>query len=92
MDVRIRLPELMKAADVPTAYALSMRSGERISMSTAHRLVAAQGAVRYLDANLLDVLCEVFEVGPEDLLTQDPPPGTGAPAKRATRPARKRAA
>lgn len=74
MDVRIRLPELMGKAGIPTAYALSMRSGERISMSTAHRLVRAGGAVRYLDVDLLDVLCEVFAVGPEKLLTQEPPP------------------
>ncbi len=74
MDVRIRLPELMRDAHVPTAYALSILSGERISMSTAHRLVKAQGVVRYLDADLLDVLCEVFNVGPEKLLTQAEPP------------------
>ena len=85
MDVRIRLPELMQKAEIPTAYALSIRSGERISMSTAHRLVRAKGAVRYLDADLLDVLCDVFGVGPEALLTQDPPPSaSGAQRRRAT--------
>ena len=87
MDVRIRLPELMKAAGVPTAYALSMRSGERIPMTTAHRLVAAEGAVRYLDANLLDVLCAVFGVPDGALRTREPPPSAGAPGPK---PARKR--
>ena len=83
MDVRIRLPELMAQAEIPTAYALSLKSGERISMSTAHRLVRAKGVVRYFDADLLDVLCDVFGVGPDALLTQDDPPAD-PPSKRAT--------
>jgi DNA-binding Xre family transcriptional regulator len=84
MDVRIRLPELMRDGDVPTAYALSRKSEGRISMSTAHRLVGARGAVRYIDAELLDALCDVFDVGPEALLTQDDPPEESLPltAKR----------
>ena len=42
-------------------------------------------------ADLLDVLCDVFGVGPEDLLTQDPPPRGTGPLKKAAPAARKRA-
>ena len=70
MDVRIRLPELMKAAAIDNAHALSKASGGRISMTTAYRLVAAGGKVRYLDSNLLDVLCDVFGVSDLNVLLE----------------------
>jgi DNA-binding Xre family transcriptional regulator len=71
MDMRIRLPELMKGAGIETAYALSKASEGRISMSTAHRLVRSSGAVRYFDADLLEALCDLFRVGPGELLERD---------------------
>lgn len=74
MEMRIRLPELMERAKIPTAYALAKASKDRISMSTAHRLVKAGGAVRYLDSEVLDVLCDVFEVTDlNDLLEREAP-------------------
>lgn len=71
MDViRIRLPELLNK-DIPTAYAIAKASKDRISMSAAHRLVAKRGAVQRYDADLLEALCEMFDIGPGELLELD---------------------
>ena len=72
MDViRVRLPELLNE-EIPTAYAIAKASRNRISLSAAHRLVARRGAVQRYDANLLEALCEMFHVGPSELLELDP--------------------
>lgn len=70
MDVRLRLPELMKQRDL-TAYAVSRRSGGRISMSTAYRLARLKGRVHNFNADMLEALCDVFGVEPGDLLERD---------------------
>jgi DNA-binding Xre family transcriptional regulator len=68
MDViRIRLPELLNA-EIPTAYAIARASKDRISMSAAHRLVAKRGIIQRFDADLLEALCEMFNVDPGELL------------------------
>lgn len=72
MDViRIRLPELL-SEEVPTAYAIAMASKDRISLSAAHRLVAKRGIIQRYDADLLEALCEIFNVGPGELLELEP--------------------
>jgi DNA-binding Xre family transcriptional regulator len=71
MDViRIRLPELLNK-EIPTAYAIAKASRDRISQSAAHRLVAKRGAVQRYDADLLEALCEMFKIGPGELLELD---------------------
>ncbi len=68
MDViRIRLPELLND-EIPTAYAIAKASRDRISLSAAHRLVAKRGLVQRFDADLLEALCEMFGIGPGELL------------------------
>lgn len=67
MGLRLRLPELL-AEHAVTAYTLAQRSKGRISPSTLYRLVRSRGRVRYLDADLLDALCEVLDLSPGDLL------------------------
>ena len=67
MGLRLRLPELLTEHGV-TAYTLARRSKGRISPSTLYRLVRSRGRVRYLDADLLDALCEVLDLSPGDLL------------------------
>lgn len=67
MSVRIRLPELLEEHDL-TAYAIAQRSGGRISASTLYRLTRSKGRVRYIDAELLDALCDVLGVGPGEVL------------------------
>jgi hypothetical protein len=57
--VRLRIPELLEEQGL-TPYHLSKRSGGRISLSTAYRLVRLEGRVRRFEADLLEVLCEVL--------------------------------
>lgn len=71
MEMRLRLPELMKAQGI-TAYAVAQRSGGRISLSTAYRLARLDGRVQTFDAEMLEALCDVFGVGPGDLLEREP--------------------
>jgi hypothetical protein len=71
MDViRVRLPELLNS-QIPTAYAIAKASRERISLSAAHRLVAARGAVQRYDADVIEALCEMFRIGPGELFELD---------------------
>ena len=67
MGLRLRLPELLAEHGV-TAYTVAQRSKGRISPSTLYRLSRSRGRVRYLDADLLDALCDVLGVSPGDLL------------------------
>ena len=71
MEMRIRLPELL-AEHKTTAYAIAQRSNGRIDQSTLYRLARKRGIVRYLDADLLEALCDVLGVGPEKLLEREP--------------------
>jgi DNA-binding Xre family transcriptional regulator len=70
MNVRIRLPELMKQRGL-TAYAVSRRSGGRISMSTAYRLARLNGRLHNFNAGMLEALCDVLGVEPGDLLERE---------------------
>ena len=61
--MRIRIPELLEEQRPPwSAYKLAQQSGGRISLSAAYRLQKARGRVRFLDAELLEALCDVFNV------------------------------
>jgi hypothetical protein len=59
--VRLRIPELLEEHGL-TPYHLSKRSGGRISLSTAYRLVRLHGRVRRFEADMLEVLCDVLGV------------------------------
>lgn len=74
MQVRIRIPELLKAQkpDPWTPYRLSLESKGRISMSTAYRLNRNKGRVKTFDGDLLETLCDVFNLEPGELLERDP--------------------
>lgn len=70
--MRLRVPELLAEKHM-TAYGLHKASAGRISLSGAYRL--ATGEFRHVSADVLDVLCEIFEIGdPGPLLTRGPPP------------------
>jgi DNA-binding Xre family transcriptional regulator len=62
-----------------TAYALSVASGGRISMSGAYRLCRLRGEMKMLDTEILEALCDVLAVEPGELLEREP--------KRRSRPA-----
>jgi DNA-binding Xre family transcriptional regulator len=70
MDVRIRLPELLKEHKI-TAYGVARDSGGRILPSTLYRLVRPRGRVKYFDSALLEALCDVLDVEPGELLERD---------------------
>ena len=66
--IRVRLPELLEEhKKIPTAYAIAKASKGRISLSAAHRLVRAEGAVQRYDADVIEALCEMFGIGPGEL-------------------------
>jgi DNA-binding Xre family transcriptional regulator len=67
-SMRVRLPELLGEM---TPYRLAMESGERISLSTAYRLVRMKGRVANFDADMLAALCDVLQIEPSDLLERD---------------------
>ena len=65
--MRVRLAELLEARGL-TAYAVAQQSGGRVSTSALYRLLKVDGRPRLLDAELLDALCDVLDVGPGELL------------------------
>lgn len=70
MLMRIRLPELLKERAM-TPYAVAKASRDRVSLSALYRLVRSDGHARYLDSEMLEALCDVFDVTPGDLLERD---------------------
>jgi DNA-binding Xre family transcriptional regulator len=68
--MRLRLPELLPPGMTP--YQLAKASGERISLSTAYRLVQRKGRVANFDADMLAALCDVLGVQPGDLFEITP--------------------
>jgi DNA-binding Xre family transcriptional regulator len=70
--MRLRLAELLESRGL-TAYAIAQQSDGRISTSALYRLLKSDGRARYLDAELLDALCDVLDVGPGDLLEHERP-------------------
>jgi DNA-binding Xre family transcriptional regulator len=64
MLMRLRIPELLAEHGI-TPYALSKKSGGRISMSTAYRLKDSKGRLETYRADMLEALCDVFRI--EDL-------------------------
>lgn len=77
-SMRLRLAELMAAHKPPlkTAYQLSKATNGRISMTNAYRLVDAEGKPDRIELDTLEALCDVFGVGPGDLLEQESPKPT----------------
>ena len=54
-----------------TAYAVAKASGNRIDMSTLYRIVRQKGRVQFFAADLLEALCDVFNVTPGELLERE---------------------
>lgn len=73
VTMRLRLAELMAAHQPPlkTAYQLSKASAGRISMTNAYRLVESAGKPDRIEMDTLEALCDVFGVGPGELLEQE---------------------
>jgi DNA-binding Xre family transcriptional regulator len=71
MEMRIRINELLEARGL-SPYGLAMGSKGRISLSAAHRLARENGRVKLFSAALLDALCDVLGVEPNELLEREP--------------------
>ena len=77
MLMRLRIPELLEEHKL-TPYGLSKRSGGRISLSAAYRLNRSEGRVQFFDADLLEALCDVFEIKSlDELLEREAKRGRG---------------
>lgn len=73
MDMRYRLPELMTARGW-TSYRVAKQTGDRISISTVHRIQARKGRVGMFDPNVVEALMDAFELDSLDqLLERDKP-------------------
>lgn len=74
--MRFRLPDLMAQHKPPvrTAYALAKLSRGAISLTTAHRLVEADGKPARVDLKTLDAICDTLDVEPAVLFERDPKP------------------
>ena len=68
--MRLRLPELLEDRGL-TAHGAALRSGGRINRATLYRVMRANGRVRLLNADLLEALCDVLDVEPEELLQRE---------------------
>jgi DNA-binding Xre family transcriptional regulator len=71
MEMRMRLSELLSERNL-SPYAVA-KADDRISLSALYRLRKSKGRARYFDTTLLEALCEVFGVGPGELLERDKP-------------------
>ncbi len=80
--MHIRLAELMDSHGITNAHELATRSGGRIPVTTAYRLLANGGRLDKRLSGLLEGLCEVFGVEPCELLERESSPkNTAAPKK-----------
>jgi len=57
--MKLRVSELLEERGI-TAYELAKLSGDRISLSTAYRL--ARGEWKCLSSDVLEALCDVFDI------------------------------
>jgi DNA-binding Xre family transcriptional regulator len=51
-----------------TAYGLAKASNGRLSVSQAYRLAQDDGRFGFISSDVLEVLCDTFDVGPGELL------------------------
>lgn len=70
VPIRLRVPEIFEEKGL-TAYEVAKRSAGRIQAPTLYRLARRNGKVSSFDAELLDVLCDVLDVEPGELLERD---------------------
>jgi DNA-binding Xre family transcriptional regulator len=68
--MRLRLPDVLVERGI-TAYAVAQQSNGRINPATLYRISGSKGRVRYIDAELLEALCDVLGVEPGELLERD---------------------
>jgi len=71
LDMRMRLPDLMRERGMRNAYSLMKASKGALTITTAVRLVDADGRPKRIDMTTLDTLCDIFGVGPGELLERD---------------------
>ena len=80
--MRIRFSELLESKGL-TVHALARKLDGRVSRSGLYRLKAADGRAPTFDSELLEALCDAFEVDAGELLERDA--AEKKPAKKATK-------
>jgi transcriptional regulator with XRE-family HTH domain len=71
MDMRYRLPELMKDRHW-TAYRVAKETGWRISTSTVSRIAKRKGKVGGFNPDVMEALMDAFQLGTlDELLERD---------------------
>ncbi len=76
--LRLQLPELLAERGLSWLKLAELSEG-RISRSTAHRLVKGRDGLKMFDAAVLEALCDILRVTPNDLLQR---PTAKKPAKK----------
>jgi hypothetical protein len=84
MGLRLRLPELLEERGL-TPWKLAKESKGRISETAAFRYARNQGRMRYFDAEMLEVLCELLGIDGGPLFERDSQ-STGKKKKSSDRP------
>ena len=74
--MRLRLPELLAEQKPPldTPYGVAKAAkaaGHNVSLTTIYRINRKGGRVANFDGDLLEALCDVFKVGPGELLERE---------------------
>jgi DNA-binding Xre family transcriptional regulator len=81
--MRLKLPELMAERKLKNAYALMKASRGDLTITTAVRLVEADGKPKRVDLNTLDTLCRMFDVEDmNDIFVRDDKPVAAAPKRK----------
>jgi DNA-binding Xre family transcriptional regulator len=68
--MRLRVPELWEERH-QTAYQVAKESGGRLTEATLYRIEREKGAVKFVSLGVLQALCDVFEVEPQELLVYE---------------------
>jgi DNA-binding Xre family transcriptional regulator len=86
LDMRFTLARLVRDKGIATAYSLSKATKSAIPISTAARLMDEDHPPTRIDFRVLEALCGVLGVGPNELLARD----DGTPWPTPEKPKRKR--
>lgn len=70
MDMRIRYPELLKDSGL-TSYRVAKNSNGRIKPATIYRLKKGKGWLPTFDNDMIEALCDIFQVEPGELWERD---------------------
>jgi DNA-binding Xre family transcriptional regulator len=77
--MRLRIPEVFKGR---TAYQVAVASSGILDEGTLYRLQRRRGVVKFVSTKLMQSLCDVLEISPDELLDYERQPVRRPPKKR----------